>query len=667
MKIYEANNQALKVWMEATGLDPKAHDILGSWARLDNTYEYHKGIRESQDVDPTALTTFMILRSTVRNFAKDQEFDGLEILEEPEKVLQRTEKLRSLLRILNDPECMEEVAHFQKTLRETAQTMGLQETVGKAIDDIQELAYIRRDALLGFKELKVYHFGYGKRGPQKPKYNENVVKFWNMNSVVMAAQAQPTDGITMVMVRDPVDLFSYFSFLVVNGENITVVSDLPDSPHPFHKYMSRSRAQERRFESRAMRLRFPYQLFDFSFNDDGRYTGEKLKTALARINTEAVRVKGIKELEPDQALWALMMFDLLSEQYWLQEQKPVVLSYTGDGMRQARLGMNSKELILPGQASLAALTRADMHRSKLKHVFESEPTGQNDWMEDRYAGKVPEQAFNMIGEKKVYRLLDGTQANSKQKMVPKTKEVAPVFNTNSFGWKNKNWSLEAVESTLFGTPEQMESDRRFVARMNQAIIIEAEATKEFHARKKEIERWYEQAVKANLDKLLYHIAVGKFDSETQDYKPRKNGESPGFDNGVPQRGNILHQCRSKDPSFWRCQVKLYGDARTKYLCAISGKQATIWSFFRPMTPKSLADMAGCKVEELPDLLQHWYRNERYTGNMILDRLDPMDWKCENPWRSLHFEVLIGLAKSEFNRILKKHGMKRRVIEEKGER
>ena len=51
MKVYEANNKALEVWSEATGLDPKNPNVLGG------LYQYHEAIRESQDVDPSALTT----------------------------------------------------------------------------------------------------------------------------------------------------------------------------------------------------------------------------------------------------------------------------------------------------------------------------------------------------------------------------------------------------------------------------------------------------------------------------------------------------------------------------------------------------------------------------------------------------------------------------------
>ena len=661
VKIWDANNKALALWVKATGFKPNVYD---------EHHDYHRSIQESQEVDPTALTTFLILRSTARAFAENLKFSGLEFLEHPESVLKKTAKIRELLGILKDPECQEEVERFKKDLREQAKTMGLLEVAGKVIDDEEALAYIRRDALRGWKGLKVHHFGFGTRGPHKPKYNENVIKFWNMNSVVAAARQQPMDGISMVMVRDPVELFSYFCFLVVNGENITVVSDLPDTPHPFHKYMSRARAQERRFEDRAYRLRFPYDLFNFEFADDARghrvFRGEKKGTGVTAINTEAVIAKPIKDLEPDQAVWAMMMFDVIAQEYWNEPQKTVALSYTADGMRALGQQETSKSLIVPGQALVAPLTREDMRREKLTHVWESKPTGQHDWMEDRYANAVPEEIFNLIGTDKVHRLLSGPSIKP-QPLVPKTKALEPVFNTSTVGWKNKNWILSSFEATLFGTPEQMESDRRFVARYNQAIVIEAAATKEYHARKHEVARWFEKRVKENLPALLKAAAEGKFMSEIQGTPPKgddKKEPLSSFDNGVPQSGNLLWQCRSKSSPGWgRFQVQLYKTTYYKYLCYLTGAQVAIWTRFMPMTPKSVADLAGCKVAELPDVIQHWYRNDRYSGNQILDRIDPLEWKCENPWRAMRFDILLGLSQRSWKKIQKEYGVPYRHIEE----
>lgn len=660
--IYDVINKALNLWIDATGVDP----MQMSWSMGEfGVYKSNQTIRESQDLDHTALTTFMVLRSEARKFAESREFNALEFLENPDDVLKRTEKLRRLLSILNTPECLAEVKAFQGDLKAMAKATDLDGIFGDLIDEVQELAYIRRDALRGFKTLQIHHFSAGKRGSSKPKYNPIIAKFWNMNSVVRFAEVQPEDGISMVMVRDPVDLHSYFCFLVKNGENIAIYSDIPDDPHPLHKYMSRARAQERRYEDRAFRLRFPYQLFDFEFTDDGKYRGEKAKSALSPVNIQAVRVKPIRELEKDQALWAMMMFDLLAQEHWREEPKPLTLSYLGEGMVAALPAPKAKgALIAPGFAAVKELTGADMAREKLAHVFERKPTGQNDWLEDRYKDKVPNQVYNLIGGGKVYRLLDGTKAKP-GKLVPKN--WAPdgqIANTNAIiHSKNTDLSLVAVDPTSFGTPEKMESDRRWIARYNEACVIQAEANREFDARKDEVTAWYREHVEANLPRLLKAAALGTFKSEIQGRSTEDSFDS-SFDHGAPKKGEILFQWTKK--SFpWRHtrdMVRLFRhpEGREDAYCWLSGETASVWTYFHPWTPVSLADLAGCKVKDLPDVLQHWYRNDRYSGNSILNRLDPMDWKLENPWRSLHFEVILGLSKHSFNKICKDHGVTRRT-------
>ncbi len=657
--IYDVINEALDLWVDATGVDPRKK----SWSFGDfDLYQANQELKESQNLDHTALTTYLLLRAEARQFASDQPVNALELLEEPSAVLKRTGKLRKLLATLNHPACVAEVKRFQSGLRKMAKACGFKGVFEKLINDTQKLAYIRRDALRAFKGLTVNHFAIGKRGEGQPKYNPVVIKFWNMNSVVRFAEVQPEDGISLVMVRDPVDLHSYFCFLVKNGKSIVIYSDIPDDPHPLHKHMSRARAQERAYEDRAYQLRFPYQLFNFEFSDEGRFKGEKHKNALAPVNIKAVRVKPIRNLEEDQALWTMMMFDLLAQEHWREMPKPAVLSYHGEGMVSALPAPKGKgALISPGFSVVAELTRDDMTRKKLSPVFEQKPTGQNNWLEDRYKDKVPVQVYNLIGSGKVFRLLDGRNGKPKG-MVPKSQppEGAIVnVNTIAIHPKSTNLSLLGVDPTSFGTPKQMESDRRWVARYNEACIIQAEANREFKARTRKVVKWYQEKVTQNLPRLLKSVAVGKFRSEIQGLNPEET-----FDYGRPMRGDILSQWAYKHGPLWSSDdtVRLFRDSYSPrgVYCWISKYRASIWTSFQPWTPVSLAHLAGCKVQELPDVLQHWYRNDRYVGNPILDRLDPMDWDLENPWRSLHFEVVLGLSKRAFNKVCKDHGVPKRI-------
>ena len=74
--------------------------------------------------------------------------------------------------------------------------------------------------------------------------------------------------------------------------------------------------------------------------------------------------------------------------------------------------------------------------------------------------------------------------------------------------------------------------------------------------------------------------------------------------------------------------------------------------FRPKTAEALAILCGCDVSALPDVLQHWTQADLYEGNPILDRIDPMGWVVENPWRNLGLDVAIYLSKRAYNQLRK---------------
>ena len=52
---------------------------------------------------------------------------------------------------------------------------------------------------------------------------------------------------------------------------------------------------------------------------------------------------------------------------------------------------------------------------------------------------------------------------------------------------------------------------------------------------------------------------------------------------------------------------------------------------------------GCEIKDLPDVLQHWVHGDIYSGNPILQKIDPVDWVIKNPWSDLKFGVAVLLA------------------------
>jgi hypothetical protein len=78
-------------------------------------------------------------------------------------------------------------------------------------------------------------------------------------------------------------------------------------------------------------------------------------------------------------------------------------------------------------------------------------------------------------------------------------------------------------------------------------------------------------------------------------------------------------------------------------CAVTDAKASYAAIFYPVCPEELAVICACAVTDLPDVLQHWHKFDRYRGNSILQRIDPMVWNIANPWLKLDLRVRIPLS------------------------
>jgi hypothetical protein len=621
-------NEALELWIKIRGITEEGNDY-----HLDSEC---KEVRDAQKIDSSGLTALMILNAQARDYARSRKFTMLECIEDRQSVEDETRQIGDLLDILNQETAQRAIIEFQQQIDEMARVCDVEGIFNELRENITELAYIRRDALIASRYMAIHNFKSGKRA-KKCKYNKKIVKFWNINSALRAAELQPVDGITLVMVRDPVILYSHFMFLVHDGENITVWTDQEKETHPLQKYMSRRRGQERRWEDRAFQLRFPYQLFDLDFDDEGKFVKEDGKNALVRTSVEAVPIKDLRELPPDQVLWILMMFDVISNKKHKRTK-----SYTGEGVIET----NQK---LIGSAATPKITRSDINRENLKakKVFGRKSTGQNDWLEDRYADKVPEKVYNVIASP------DGPAQLSDGSPIKLDSIIHSKKYITTIGY-HTDLNLIGLEPRTFGTPAQMESDRLWIARYNQAVMIQAMADKEFERKRKKIEQWYEDAVLNNFDFILEAIAQGILSGTIKKHR--------GFGD-YPAEGNMLVQCEQKRwcPWTWKSQVNLWGwnEDKRRALCYISEQTAWIWSCITPIVAEDIAKLAG---KEVPEIIKNWTMLEPYEGNSILDRLDPVDWKLEDPWGKLKFTILVGLSRQEFNNLLRKYGLPHRKVD-----
>ena len=84
----------------------------------------------------------------------------------------------------------------------------------------------------------------------------------------------------------------------------------------------------------------------------------------------------------------------------------------------------------------------------------------------------------------------------------------------------------------------------------------------------------------------------------------------------------------------------------------------IFAVIRPNTAQALADILNCEIKDLPDVLQHWTKVNKYYGNSILDNIDPMEWCVKDPWsEKINFSIVVSLSKRAFKKRRKELGLK----------
>lgn len=658
-------NEALVRWAKLVGVDPtKRMKSLGSW-RLE---EYLKSLNESRELDPSGLTTFMMLRGLTDELLKDTQFSALQLLTATDVVAANLRPLKHLLDLVESPEVVELIDGFQEQLRGAAKAYGMpedkKEEFEKLLQSKHALAFVRRDALLSMKHLDHHQFLQGETEEAELKQNNKVYEFWNINSAVAAAFHQKVSGVSLALIRDPeVQLASYFCFLIRNGNTITVLTDRVEGPHPAYNRMSRR--PDRNLEDRAAKNWFPYQLMDLKPHEDGKgYT--QVRTGIVRLNTEAWPMAKIGELFPEQFVWVTLMFDLIREEYGRQKKLLPEVSYTGEMVVEPHVLVGpGSAIIKAGQyqpLALAPLTKPDITLEKTAAQWERPSTKHNTWMEERYGERVPDEYLNPVGDQAKHLLESGAGRVSKV--------LAPKKDTWEKSKLVHQVKLEALSAVTFGSKEKLEKDRAWVARTNKMKMIQGLAEEEFERERGNMAKWWHDAVEKNAEFLLDAAARGELKGPVYSTRNPKVTFDHGFEEF--KKGNLLYKQHGKKwgymtwPSTSSGDVLLgtYSPDAPHYRCYETGQAASVFTVFRPTCAASLAFMAGLTLEDLPWAMRHWTNEAPYSGNSILDRIEPSDWALNNPWQEhMKWYVFIATSKSAFNARRKKLGLPRKDVKD----
>ncbi len=635
----KAIQRAIQLWIELTGIDPNAKSFsMRDW----NIYSMNEELKESFKLDPTGITTLMLLNYFAEYYFDNRNFSVNEMMKDFDKVMDYLNKTREFFLLINNDDFLRIELDFKNKILAAAKEYEMNsERVIKFIEDRGSLAFIRRDALRSMNTLKIHQFTHGVTDGAKPKYLKDIYMFWNINSLLAYIGNSKYSSISINLIKSADNYNSFFAFGIRNGSTISILTDTPKQAHPMAGQMSRR--PDKDLANRYARNHFPYDLLDFKINELNSNIYFEKEKGLVSYQAEAINLKSIKDLSSDEIVWSIIMFDLIKEKFWDQDYKTPELSYTGEMLCNKNSLINSIKLKINNYIPLenSSLSKKDISYGNVDGVFQQRFEKNNIWIEKEYNYIVPEEVLNLVNTKDGVKLLQ--DYNGKKLLsVSEYKETNEII---------KLIDLEGVDVTLFGSAEEMLSNQKWYARYNQAKIINKKLNQEYEEKKDEILNWYENKVKENLEFLYTRIAHKEFLTDVREDNSFNSGEKKSIK-------NILYvTTREKIDGnlFWnRGNVYLsdYDKSTKKHFCLKNGKEALLAAVFTPTNPQNLAALCGCVLEELPIPLQNWYSNKLYIGNYILDRIDPMEWVVKNPWSELQFKIVVFYSKSTYNGLRK---------------
>ncbi|MEA8593034.1 hypothetical protein PZT57_30775 [Pseudomonas aeruginosa] len=668
MTKHERLVEALNLWVAVTGFDEdrrsfKLSGRLSEWA----VHSMSEAIKEALDLDETNITGFLLLSYFSRHFIEHTHFKLNELLNEPERVESFVAQIKKLLSILNDKEMLEDLSHFQLVTRQAVRHYHAdRDEVMALIEQQDDIAFLRRDALKSIQRLRVDHFLVGATEDEsfKPVYNREVYQFWNINSMLQAVCKAPS-GVSLNLIRTPDDYQSYFVFAIRNGGNVITLSDIAQHSHPLQAYMSRR--PDKSFGKRIVQNWFPYDLMNYQYDEEsGSLWIEKqdFGSAIAPLNQTAFPLSPIKDLKPEEIIWTTLMFELIVERFWRKPIEPAQLSYTGDMVKvEATLIEHAKQAGLPVvqyegiQAKELTVQEIAYPDDAIRDAIGEFGGDHNQWMIDRYSAKVNPSLMNLMGSGDVTAYVTSRSNEMQLTSGDEFKRLTNGFFTDN---DTRYYELHKLDTAGFGSKEQILADRAFIARHNLAREIKRLAYAEYTERKADVKKWYEERLAANVENLFALATQGEvwFDCSRDEATLGLGNHSRVGEDTARYRVAKLFDKEEYEKNLLYIHYdhtlsQGWLSSASCHACYVTGARSSFLLHLTPHTSRDLALLAGVEHSELPDVLQHWRAETRSRGNHILDRIDPIAWALRNPWeRQSAFKAGIWLSKRALNNIQK---------------
>lgn len=499
------------------------------------------------------------------------------------------------------------------------------------------------------KKLRTMQFSSGTAGDDF-KMTRNIIMYKNLNALITCAAKGKINGVQLAYIRDKKRITdSYFAFVIKNGDNLYLLTDMPEYSHPLRSDMSRcpGRDMSNRIESNW----FPYDtVANINVSDlwgSGRYGTSENSTRLSTVlNEESLYtvIGTLDSLSQEEAFWFIMMLSLIKDKFYDNPAPRLPMSYVGEMINTPLIEKSENALMIQDALPSLNLGVIDFENTKgMKYQTELlKFYDDNSSLIKRYKDQVNADLLNVISN------------TDKSIMIEDKYAIRDVFG------KVQGYKYLSLDLNQAGTKEELEYKQKWLLRYNYATEINRLIHEDYERNALSIREEIRNLISARIKDLILMQLQGKLVGHKliRSKEPMNFGQEYSEDKyDLGKFMTTTYMWHKYD--YHRVTYRFGHDEYSNLAdvkCALTGKQGSLILHIEIKNADDLALVCGVSKDKLPLQLQDYDIKDKYYGNPILDNIDPMVFHLKDEFNEMRFDINIALSKTEYKNLCKEAGV-----------
>lgn len=647
------SNQAISLWEKLTNSDVMKSSGSISIGGL-SLWRLSEFIRKSIPMDKSGTLTLAMIDEYRWQFLESSQVSFAAILRGDKKLQSTIAHANKLNELLTS-------SGFQSIWTERKQSLvsavNHYRESASALDSIDDIAQISFDALAQFTNMRHLVLRNGAMGESTMRYNKLVYRFPSAKSLFDLADDFP-QGFSLGCIIPEETAYSHFVLIYRTGMHVSIFSDVEQEDHPLQ---SERRRNDRSQVDRISNSGFPYDILDIEVHDSRRSMSISPSEQTMPVIGEKIPVlTTFDKISPENIVFLHVLFEKILN--------------SEDALANGKLGISTETLMLgfsdlnslPAiyQGALPVLPDFSNHENSSREKFmESQAAAGKEFTTTEYNKPFED----LLGDQVVtvyqgnFLPVASTPIEQENKCIDFP--VPELKRHDSFG-SISSIALRTLGDGLSSTEDSV-ADAHWLARHNYAEAFEYVLLKDYHENSPGLNQWFSEQIR-NIIKTKSDPKVLKAlcdpQSDAYNYTAKDVAwleEHGGFNKSF---GDSCHVGRGIKPSFrYASPTEADSVFMKKYPCIVTGDKSRVIVTVVASNPMIVCGLTGVELEQLPRRLQI-FGLDGYTGNSILNRLDPVE-DAVNPYKKFKVVATFGLSLEGLATLRTGFGLKKMTIEQ----